>query len=185
MFCARHPVAEAELECRDCGKLHCNSCIKRVKAGAKELLVCSHCEGILRPVARIVLSSSEEFQDLISRPFSQEGITTAIALAVFSWIGGISGLLPGGRFFGPWLSLISYAYLIHYFFLIIGHVGDGKKGLAGVMDSVFDWWDIFHEIGKVALCIAICSIPIFLAILLAGRPLMDFFTDRMTFFLGR
>ncbi|MFH1016679.1 MAG: hypothetical protein V1798_00690 [Pseudomonadota bacterium] len=73
------------------------------------------------------------------------------------------------------LGFIFFAYLVNYYFRIIAHVGNGKAGLPDVTEDLTDWLDFFFDAGKVALLIVICAAPVFLAIVLTGRPIMDLY----------
>src|SRR2546427_4999966 len=117
MYCARHPDTPASRRCERCQTLHCDICIRPVRAGRVSIESCAHCDGILKPVAiQTVAAPSEQLRELVVRIFSINGIITALALALPAWL----SFLP---LIGRVLWIIYVAGVASYYFKIVDHVG--------------------------------------------------------------
>lgn len=152
MDCARHPGVEAFRECARCGAAHCPDCVRKVGQGGSFLEACVHCDGLLRVSQTRVAPQSTELAELIRRPFTVEGLTLAVALAVPAWARGLPGL---GTIFGViYLAAISGAY-----FMTVDHVGRGRPGLPGPSDHDFDWWETAVTAARGMICLVLVALP--------------------------
>src|SRR4051812_10846363 len=109
------------MQCRTCQRFHCDLCIKRVKAGQGELLMCAqpHCHGLLKVGIYTVPPTEAQLRDVVLRVMSIEGLLTAIALAAPSWIAHVLFFIPGIFV----LHGVSLAGVTAYYFLLANHIG--------------------------------------------------------------
>jgi hypothetical protein len=152
MDCALHPGAEAFRVCVRCGKLHCPACVRAVGESGRPLEACRHCDGLLRVAQERVAPPASALAEALRRPFTVEGITTAVALAVPAWARALPGL---STIFG----LIYLAALSGAYFMTVDHVGRGRPGLPGPSDRDFDWGESAAVAARGLLCILLVALP--------------------------
>ena len=158
MFCARHPTREAHWQCRGCGRLHCDDCVRRIPAGRRPIEACSYCDNVLIPVAVVVVPEKNEYTDVLKRLFSTDGLITIVALTIFFWV---------ASFVGSFLLPLYFAGLGGYYFQVIQHVGWGRKGLP--YSSLSD--EILREILRAGVCWFMAMLPTFLWCLATGTTI--------------
>ena len=164
MNCAFHldKPAPARLQCKNCGRFHCDSCVRKVRARTQFIDACAqpNCNGVLREVF-IEEPKEETFPVLLKRVFSLEGLGTAAAIALPGWATGIPGL-------SQFMTAIYCASLVSIYFLIIDHVGRGKPGLPTPSEHLDSWGEIFKVIGRAILCLVVVGLPPGVFLLLRG-----------------
>lgn len=167
MECARHKGADAWRECPSCVRYFCDGCVRKVKAGSGHLEICPDCGGVLRVAAATVLTGNADLRDLLRRPFSQAGLTTALALAIPALLRDVVPVV--GWIFAP----VYLAGLASYYFLTIDHIGQGRKGLPTPSDRDFDWWETAMMAIRGLACILVGAAPFLIyasRCLAAGQP---------------
>jgi hypothetical protein len=173
MRCSAHGEREATRQCTRCQRLFCDGCVKRVKAGTGVLESCPVCSGLLKVAAITVPPLRAQLADVLARPFSKEGLVTALALAFAYWL---SVWLP---IVGP-LFLYGYlAGLVAYYFQIIDHVGRDRAGLPGPADTVEDVPHVLGLLLRGFICALLGTVPLLLWLHLARH---DAPTDPRTLF---
>ena len=169
MYCAfEHPLARAgaqvpaNLQCRNCGRLHCDACVRKVKVGREFVDACAqpNCHGLLREVV-ITNPTGEPFMTLARRVFSFEGVTTTLAVALPGW----ASALPGLRSF---MSLLYCAAAVSMYFLIIDHLARGKEGLPTPSEGLDSWGEILKTVFRAVLCLIVVVLPLVLYLYFSG-----------------
>jgi len=133
-----------------------------VKAGTGFLEVCpeKRCDGLLRahpaPDRR---TGRQRLFEVVMRPFSKEGVITALALAVPAYV---------GLWFGILLTLIYAGAMVAFYFGIIRHVAAGRPGLPGPPDSADDLGSMLGHALQALLIVGVGGLPFVLAGLLGG-----------------
>jgi hypothetical protein len=152
MKCVNHGDKQATLQCTRCQRTWCGVCRKQLTVGEKVLDVCARCNAPLGPVVQR-FRPSPSLRDLLSRPFTIEGLITAIAIG---WLAAAFGWMPG---IGNFVTLACYAALIAYYFQIITHIGEGKPGLPGPTDALHTQGEIWKQTIRGWMCVFAAALP--------------------------
>jgi hypothetical protein len=123
MGCRNHPQVLETRICPGCNSHWCDSCPRRLQGRE----VCPDCGRQLQSYV-VVRSLTDSIADAVGRVLSIEAVITAAMIAVPNALVGFGWI---------WGTLYS-ALLVSYYFMVIGHVGDGRGGLPGPADSTFD-----------------------------------------------
>ncbi|HSD88508.1 MAG TPA: hypothetical protein VLB44_13365 [Kofleriaceae bacterium] len=172
--CETHADRTARRECTQCDKTWCMECVRVVGSASKE--ICAGCGALVRTYRGRGSTDEADVVDAIRRPFTIEGITTALAFAVFYWIGGALGILV----------LFHLSALVAYYFTVIHHVAGGGEGLPGPSDATDSWTETLGFVFRGIACLLVGAIPLIvaryalgpiqpptaLALLIAGQALM-------------
>lgn len=138
MQCAAHPASEASHECTLCGVWSCAACVRplRTAGNATPMYACPACGGlaVTRAPARDQEPPSDELGELLKRPFTGEGLTAIIALAVPYWLMKLPslGCIMGGflqKVLWIVMGIVYLGALTSYYFQTVNHVGLGRPGL--------------------------------------------------------
>jgi hypothetical protein len=137
-----------------------------IKAGAGTLESCTTCHGLLKPAPETVPPVALELHDLLTRPFSWEGIVLALGLAFGEWLSWVPAI-------GELLRLGAMAALVTSYFQIIDHVGRGRPGLPGPSDTVEDLGGVMATALRGCVCIALGALPmlVYVHLFRHGAPL--------------
>src|SRR5439155_7737615 len=167
MGCVTHPQVPAARQCGRCQRHWCNACVKQLNVAGKLLEVCARCNGPLQAPYQAAARPAFDLGELLARPFTVDGLLTALALASPLLVGSLLGFVPG---VSGLCAVAYYGSVIGYYFQIIGHIGDGKPGLPGPSDLGDDIGSLFKMCVRGWLCVLVGSIPYFVWLHLLRAP---------------
>lgn len=159
--CDRHPSAMRPADgrpapfyaCPKCATTNCEGCVRSVPAGTRPLLLCTTCGEPVRPLAP---EGEGDLREILTRPFSRDGLLTAAAFTA-------PHLLSGLRLVGILFFMIYLAALSAYFFRVVDHVGQARSGLPFSEEDVMDRWEMGGAFVRGALVLGVVSAPLYLA----------------------
>jgi hypothetical protein len=171
LYCARHPLADAQWDCVRCGRYHCDACVRRVAT----LAACAHCDGVLRGLeVHIVPAVRDQAAELLARVTTPPALAAAVAVGTFAAASDlpvpIVDLMMG---FGAALVLAAT------WFNAIDHIARGRPGFPAPHEV--DGWSAPTLAIRGLLCLLVVLVPFGLwlaanpgaedaAELVAGRP---------------
>ena len=169
--CAYHPGTRAALVCQQCGLLFCKSCVKSLRAGARDVHSCPACRGIcvnLDQHRQALAKEHATFASLLSGafkyPLKQNGPMILICGTIFFGFLDLAKLVLGSfKMFGwlgmaYWLTIImSVGYLFAFMQNIIVSSSQGEDNVPG-WPEVSGFWDdmvvpFFRFITISAVCV--------------------------------
>ena len=152
MGCVTHPQVPAARQCGRCQRHWCNACVKQLNVAGKLLEVCARCNGPLQAPYQAAARPAFDLGELLARPFTVDGLLTALALASPLLVGSLLGFVPGVS------GLCAVAYY--------GHPAWNKVAL------VFgdDIGSLFKMCVRGWLCVLVGSIPYFVWLHLLRAP---------------
>lgn len=160
MACVNHRDKEATRECTTCLRLWCPLCVRQVKAGTGILEACQKCNGVLRECSKTVKTGAVALHDLLTRPFTVDGLLSAAGLAAAAYVGHLLAYLPGFGAIGTLIGLVYTATLIAYYFQIIDHIGQNRDGLPGPSDAVDDVPHLLSTALRGIVCLLVGTAPL-------------------------
>lgn len=152
MRCVSHPATTATRQCTSCQRCYCGLCIKQLTVGERVLDVCAHCKAPVGPVVQ-TFRPAPSLSNLLSRPFTVEGLITAGALG---WLAAAFGWMPG---IGTFINIACLAALVAYYFQIIAHIGEGRPGLPGPSDALHDGAEMWKQTIRGWMCVFAATLP--------------------------
>ena len=171
--CRNHPGVPGALICRQCGGLFCKSCVKTIRAGARDVNSCQVCGGICVTLAehrKALAKESATFGSLLPTafkyPLQQNGpIILMCGTILFTFLDFARLVLgnfkmAGTLGFAYWLATImGVGYLFAYMQNIIVASGHGEDNPPGWPEISGFWDDVVVPCLRCATIWLVCAGP--------------------------
>lgn len=127
--------------------------MRRVPAGTRPLVLCATCGEPVRPLPP---EGEGDLREILTRPFTRDGLLTAAAFTVPHLLSGLR--LVGIAFFFLYLAVLSA-----YFFRVVDHVGQARGGLPFSEEDTMDRWQTGAAFVRGAIVFGVVSTPLYFA----------------------